>query len=475
VFRLADGDVGRPLSDFAAQFEAKDVPREVERVLQTLEPVERTVRTVEAGRWFLMRMHAYRTPSNVIAGVVISFIDITELKDAEAALREAVAERERAEQSLLDADRRKDEFLAVLSHELRNPLAPIRNSLHILEHSPEGSAATEHAREIIGRQVGHLARIVDDLLDVTRVARGKLQVQLQRLDLRDLVEHTADDHRTLFTARGVKLDVVLPDRPLWVDGDSTRLAQVVGNLLQNSAKFTPSGGLVGIALAAVEGFVELRIRDTGSGIESGMLPRLFQPFSQADATLDRRLGGLGLGLALVKGLVELHRGTVEARSGGEGAGSEFVVRLPRAELPAATRGAAPVAPSRPRRILIVDDNLDGAESLRDVLAMDGHTVEVAHDGRRGLQVAREFGPHVVVCDIGLPGMDGYEVARALREDPSLRGAFLVALTGYALPEDQRRATEAGFDAHLSKPTTVEQIREAIARAPERGAVPETVE
>jgi two-component system CheB/CheR fusion protein len=474
VFRLADGDIGRPLADFVARFDAEGVAGEVQDVLQTLTPVERPVQTLETRRWFLMRMHPYRTPSNVIAGVVISFVDITELKDAEAALREAVAERERAEQSLLDADRRKDEFLAVLSHELRNPLAPVRNSLHLLEHSPAGSEAAVRAREIIGRQVGHLARLVDDLLDATRVTRGKLQVQLQRLDFRGIVEQTADDHRTLFTARGVKLDVVLPEGPLWIEGDATRLAQVVGNLLQNSVKFTPSGGSVTISLGGVGNFVELRVRDTGAGIEAVMLPRLFQPFSQADATLERRLGGLGLGLALVKGLVELHGGTVEARSGGKGAGSEFVVRLPRAGPPAVPRATAPDARPHPRRILVVDDNLDGAESLRDILAIEGHTVAVAHDGARGVEQAREFRPDVVFCDIGLPGMDGYEVARALREDPSGREAFLVALTGYALPEDQRRARDAGFDAHLSKPTSIEQIREVVARAPERGPVLEPV-
>jgi two-component system CheB/CheR fusion protein len=470
IFRLADGDVGRPLADFAARFDAEGVEGEVQSVLQTLVSLERAVQMVESGRWFLMRMNPYRTPSNVIAGVVISFVDITELKAAEAALREAVAERERAEQSLLDADRRKDEFLAVLSHELRNPLAPIRNSVHILEHSGKGSAAAERARDIIGRQVGHLARLVDDLLDVTRVARGKLQVQLHRVNLRDLVAHTADDHRTLFGARGVKLDVALPDQPLWVDGDSTRLAQVVGNLLQNAAKFTPSGGSVSLSLSAVDAAVELRVKDTGSGIDAVMLPRLFQPFSQADATMDRRLGGLGLGLALVKGLVELHAGTVGARSGGRNSGSEFVVRLPRAEAPAVTRDATPVARPNARRILVVEDNTDGAESLREVLAMDGHSVEVAHDGPRGLEKAREFVPELVVCDIGLPGLDGYEVARAIRKDSALRGVFLIALTGYALPEDQRRASDAGFDTHLSKPTTVERIREAIARAPAGGPV-----
>lgn len=471
IFRLADGDVGRPLSDFAARFDAQDVPQEVQRVLETLEPVERTVGLVDAKRWFLMRMHPYRAPSNVIAGVVISFLDVTKLKEAESALREAVGERERAEEALRDADRRKDEFLAVLSHELRNPLAPIRSSLHILEHAPADAGAAQQAHQIIARQVGHLARLVDDLLDVTRISRGKLQVERRPLDLRDLSQRTAEDHRSLFMAREVALEVAMPDDPVWVEGDATRLAQVIGNLLQNSAKFTSSGDSVRLSLDVVDGFAVLRVRDTGIGVEPAMIPRLFQPFSQADTTLNRRLGGLGLGLALVKGLVETHGGTVDVSSGGKGAGTELVVRLPLAAPPASPEVASPAAPSQPRLVLVIEDNVDAAESLRLALAMEGHEVEVAHDGPEGLDRAREFGPDVVLCDVGLPQMDGYLVAKAIREDPVLREALLVALTGYGLPEDQRRFADAGFDTHLIKPATIERIQEVIARAPRSGATP----
>jgi two-component system CheB/CheR fusion protein len=465
VFRLAEGDVGRPLADFAARFDAVGVQAEVERVLLALEPFERTVRTVEAGRWYLMRMHPYRTPSNVIAGVVISFIDVTELKETEAALREAVAERERAEHALRDADRRKDDFLAVLSHELRNPLAPIRNSLHLLERSPAGSGASQRALQIFARQVGHLTRLVEDLLDATRVSHGKLQVQRAHLDLGELVQATAEDHRELFTARGVALDVEVPARAVWVDGDRTRLAQVIGNLLQNAAKFTRARGSVWLTLQVAGDAAEVRVRDTGIGLDPAMLPRLFEPFNQADSALARSMGGLGLGLALVKGLVEMHGGTVEARSEGKDTGTTLVVRLPLAAAPRAARDPVPEASPRPRRILVVEDNVDGAESLRAVLELDGHAVETAHDGPRGIQKAREFRPDVVVCDIGLPEVSGYDVARALRKDPAVQGAFLIALTGYALPEDQRRATEAGFDAHVSKPPTIEHLRSVIARAP----------
>ncbi len=467
VFRLADGDVGRPLSDFAARFDAEGVPAEVERVLKTLEPVERTVRTLENGRWFLLRMHPYRTPSNVIAGVVISFVDVTNLKDIEAALRQAVTERERAEQALKDADRRKNEFLAVLSHELRNPLAPIHNSLHVLENSAPGSEAARKAQQIIARQVGHLSRLVDDLLDTTRVSHGKLRVRRERLDLGEVVRRTLEDHRSLFMARGIELQVAVRPQSVFVDGDRTRLAQVVGNLVQNSAKFTPGGGRVTLTVTAADGFAELRVRDSGIGIEAALIPRLFETFSQADDTLDRSMGGLGLGLALVKGLVELHGGTVEAKSGGKGTGTEIVVRLPLAEplsLPAAVE-RAPGAPSSPRRVLIVEDNVDGAESLGAVIELEGHVVEVTHDGPQGIARARAVRPDVVLCDIGLPGMSGYDVARALRRDPALRDVFLIALTGYALPEDQNRAISAGFDAHLAKPPAIEQLRSAIARAP----------
>jgi two-component system CheB/CheR fusion protein len=465
VFRLAEGDVGRPLSDFAARFDAEDLPREVARVFETLEPVERTVQSVEAGRSFLMRLNPYRTRSNVIAGVVISFVDVTQLKETEAALRDAMGERERAEAALREADRRKDEFLAMLSHELRNPLAPIRNSLHVLEHSPAGSDRAQRAQQVIARQVGHLTRLVDDLLDTTRVAHGKLQLQRGRVDLGDLVQRTAEDHRDLLSARKVAFDVSVPAHPTWVDGDGTRLAQIVGNLLQNAAKFTPSGGTVALAVESVGGSAEVRVRDTGVGIDAPMLPRLFVPFSQADDTLDRRQGGLGLGLALVKGLVELHGGTVEARSAGKDTGTELVVRLPLAAAPLDAGHPTEAANTRPRRVLVVEDNVDAADSLRAVLELEGHTVEVAHDGPAGIARGRAFRPDVILCDIGLPGMSGYELARAVREDAALRGAFLVALTGYATPDDQRHATAAGFDGHLAKPPTIEQIRSAIGRAP----------
>jgi two-component system CheB/CheR fusion protein len=469
VFRLADGDVGRPLSDLAARFDAQDVHEEVRRVLETLVPVERTLGLADEKRSFLMRIHPYRTPSNVIAGVVVSFIDVTRLTETEAALRRAVEQRERAEQALRDADRRKDEFLAVLSHELRNPLAPIRSSLHVIEHAPADAAATARAHEIIARQVGYLSRLVDDLLDVTRIANNKLQLDLRPMDLRELARRTADDHRTLFTQRGVALEVAVPDAPVWVQGDATRLAQVIGNLLQNAAKFTAGGESLRVSLEVADGAAVLRVRDTGAGIDPALIPRLFQPFSQADATLNRRLGGLGLGLALVKGLVERHRGTVAVSSGGKGKGTEFVVRLPLVAAPARVE-AAPAAARRRRRVLLIEDNVDAAESLKAALELEGHQVALAHDGPGGISRGRELAPEVVLCDIGLPGMDGYAVAKALRLEPRLKDTLLVALSGYGMPDDLRRAADAGFDAHLTKPATVERVEEGVARA-DRGVRP----
>jgi len=319
----------------------------------------------------------------------------------------------------------------------------------------------------MARQVGHLARLVDDLLDVTRISHRKLQVERRPLDLRDLSKRTAEDHQSLHAARGVALEVVLPDAPVWVEGDATRLAQVIGNLLQNTAKFTSSGDSVRLSLEALQHLAVLRVRDSGMGIDPEILPRLFQPFSQADGTLDHRLGGLGLGLALVKGLVETHGGTVGVSSGGKGAGTEFVVRLPIAAPPGATGDPPRPPPTSPRRVLVIEDNDDAAGSLRLVLEMAGHQVDVARDGPSGLARAREFSPDVVLCDVGLPQMDGYAVARALRAEPGSREAFLVALTGYGLSEDQRRAADAGFDAHLTKPASIAQIQDVIARAPQR--------
>jgi signal transduction histidine kinase/ActR/RegA family two-component response regulator len=388
--------------------------------------------------------------------------DIIERAHTEEALRAANAE-------LVEADRRKDVFLAVLSHELRNPLSSIRNSLFVLDRAPPGGEHSRHAQAVIGRQVGHLARLLDDLLDVTRMARGKIRLQRGRIDLCEMVRRTVEDLGDLFARGDVHLSLTLPEEPLWIDGDRTRVAQVIGNLLGNCAKFTPAGGAAWVAAerSPEGGEAVLRVRDTGIGIAAELLPAVFQAFTQADTSLDRSRGGLGLGLTMVKALAELHGGTASASSGGLGKGSEFTVRLPLAREETAEEARAPreAGTAAARRILVIEDNLDAAESLRAVLALGHHTVEVASSGPEGIEKARAFRPDVILCDIGLPGMDGYEVARAARKDPQLRGTRLVALTGYAAPADVARSADAGFDVHLAKPPSPEALDAALAAPP----------
>ena len=382
-----------------------------------------------------------------------------------------ITERKRAEEELREVDRRKNEFLGVLSHELRNPLAPVTNSLYILEHAVPGGDQARRAQSVIRRQLAQLARLVDDLLDVTRINSKKILLQRQRLELNELVRHTLDDHRAEFEKGQVQLEFEPAASPVFINGDWNRLAQAIGNLLQNAAKFTGRGGRTSVALSTdVEAKrAVVRITDTGVGIAPEVLSRLFQPFMQADATLDRSKGGLGLGLALVKALVELHGGDISAHSDGLGSGAEFVLRLP-LEMVGSTsepREERHVARSPSRRVLIIEDSLDAADSLREALELDQHEVEVAYDGPEGTAKAREFRPEVVLCDIGLPGMSGYAVAQALRADDALNGVFLVALSGYALPEDLQRAQEAGFDRHLAKPPNMEKLEALLAEAPGR--------
>jgi two-component system CheB/CheR fusion protein len=365
---------------------------------------------------------------------------------AEQALRESEA-------ALKDADQRKNEFLAVLSHELRNPLGPIRNSLFMLQRTGSGGDQAKRAQAIIDRQVGHLVRLVDDLLDITRISRGKIQIQPELLEFGDLVRRTIEDHRQMFVANGIQLEGRICSEAMWLNADSTRIAQIVGNLLGNAAKFTPREGRVEVLVERRGDHAVLRVRDNGDGIEPEVLETLFQPFAQARQTLARTRGGLGLGLALVKGLAELHGGTAEATSHGIGKGSEFMVRLPLEAARQGTSARAEPRQCRRRRVLVVEDNVDAADSLKAALEIMGHQVAVAYNGMSGIDTAREFRPEVLLCDIGLPEMDGYEVARRFRADPVLQHVTLVALSGYALPEDRQRVLKAGFNHHLPKPAS----------------------
>jgi two-component system CheB/CheR fusion protein len=443
------------------------------RVLETGEPFYVEEKPFEfpdqPGRgvtWWNWSLVPVRGDGGRIEGVLLSLLDVTGQVAARKAVEDLASERKRSEDALRELDRRKTEFLAVLSHELRNPLAPMQNALWLLDRDGGTGEQATRARRIIGRQVRHLGRIVDDLLDVTRVVHGKIRLQKVRLDLVDLVRRTLEDHADLLSDRGIMVEERLGAEPLWVEADPTRIAQAVGNLLHNAAKFTARGARVEVALERDGAAAALRVRDEGVGIAPHLLPRLFEPFTQADESLDRNPGGLGLGLSLVKGFVELHGGTVEARSAGLGKGTELVVRLPALAAQPAPPGLFRRGPTaRPRRVLVVEDNADAADTLREMLELWGHLVDVARDGADGVARARAFRPEVVLCDIGLPAMNGYEVARAIRADPAIARTFLVAVTGYATDEDRRLASEAGFDRHLGKPVQADQIAELVASAP----------
>jgi PAS domain S-box-containing protein len=385
----------------------------------------------------------------------------TELRLANQRLQREVLRRQEMEAALQEASRRKDEFLAMLGHELRNPLAPIRNAADILGMMDAPDPDFAEMLSIIMRQTGHMVHIVDDLLDVSRITRGKIALQRQPLDLVQLVRELVEDFRSELMASGLTIELDLPADQIWVQGDSTRLSQVIGNLLHNARKFTNRGGQITISLCADESreFAILSVRDTGIGIEPQMLGRLFDTFSQADRSLDRSRGGLGLGLALVKGLVELHGGEVAVRSEGLGKGAEFILKLPLCPVVAVVGPSEPPAPS-PRRycVLVIDDQRDTIRTMDALLRSLGHDVYTAMNAEEGLRLARETKPDVVFSDIGLPGIDGYSVARLLRKDPAMKSAYLVAITGYGQKEDQHRAFEAGFDRHLTKPIPFAEIR-----------------
>ena len=392
-----------------------------------------------------------------ILGAVLVFHDIAERRT----LEREVSERT---QRLVEADRRKDEFLAMLAHELRNPLAPIRNALQILGTPEAGPAVIERAREMMERQIHHMVRLVDDLLDISRITRGKVQLKKETFDLAALAARAAESLRPLMESQGIELSVSLPSAPLLLEADPVRLEQVLFNLLHNSGKFTPAGGRVWLSVALEGGEAVLRVRDTGIGVPADLLPVIFEPFTQADHSLDRSRGGLGIGLTLVQGLMALHGGTADARSEGPGLGSEFVLRLPFQQAPAGAEARDEPPPpevSGSLRVLVVDDNEDAAETVAVLLDLWGHDVRTAMDGFSALAAAAELDPEVILLDIGLPRLDGYEVARRLRE--SGNRALVVAMTGYGRDEDRRRSREAGFDEHLVKPVDPALLREVLAR------------
>jgi PAS domain S-box-containing protein len=458
--RMREEDiVGKPIVEIIGEPAFETLRPSIEQVL-TGERVELEIRIPYKAlgpRW----IHAVYVPtlerSGRPDGWVAVITDVTARHEMEAALREA--------------DRRKDELLAVLAHELRNPLAPIRTSLEVLRLTACRDPASERVAEMMQRQINHMVRLVDDLLEVSRITRGKIELRRETLDLAAVVRGAVDTSRPAIDAAGHQLEVSLPAEPLLVDGDPVRLTQVIANLLNNAAKYTAEGGKIWVTLRRKGESVEISVRDTGQGIPAEMLPRVFNLFIQGKRSDGRAEGGLGIGLTLVKSLAEMHGGSVQASSEGPGRGSELVVRLP---LIAELHPPEPEEPQRRaagelarRRVLVVDDNRDAAESLGLLLELLGTEVQIAYDGPEALQRMDTYRPDVVLLDLGMPGMDGLEVARRIRQRPELHSPTLIALTGWGQEADRRRSREAGFDHHLIKPADIAVLKDLLLSLEER--------
>jgi len=456
-----DEAVGRNFFDLAYPPPLADrLQRQIQQVIDTKQPLrDETPYTSDQGE----RMYEYIFAPVIGAGDVVEAVagstrDITERKRTEADLRRLAAE-------LSDAARRKDEFLATLAHELRNPLAPIRNGLHVMRLAG-ANGTIEQARAMMERQLTQLVRLVDDLLDMSRVTSGKLELRRERIELRAIIDAAVETSRPAIEQAGHELTVLVPDDPILVDADATRLAQVVSNLLNNSAKYTHRGGHVRLTAHHEDGMAVLAVADDGIGIPPNMLGKVFEMFAQVDRALEKTTGGLGIGLSLSKGLVEMHGGTIEARSDGEGRGSEFIVRLPMVisagQKVEPSVVVAPVGSSSRRRILVADDNVDSAESLGQLFKLLGNDVRTANDGMKAVEVAESFRPDVILLDIAMPRQNGYEACRRIRERPWAKNVILVAMTGWGQDEDKRRSREAGFDHHLVKPVDPGALEKLLA-------------
>jgi two-component system CheB/CheR fusion protein len=465
TFNILPTDVGRSICDMNLRLSIASLPQLLLTAIEQGMGREIEVQSHE-GRWYLLRIRPYRTQDNKIDGATIVLIDIDTLAQAQENLRRRIAE-------LAVADRHKNEFLAILAHELRNPLAPLRNAVQIMKLSPADVEMSAKARELIERQVKHMSRLVGDLLDAARAQHGQIQLQKEQLDLRTIVERAVDMMRPQFDARKQSLRVQLAPEPVIVDGDSTRLDQVVSNLLSNANKYTGDGGTIEVAVGISEAKggerpqALVRVTDNGEGIDSDLLPRLFELFTQADRSLAHSQGGLGIGLSLVRTLVELHGGKVSVYSAGRNRGSEFIVGIPlwvddRAGTDREV-GIAPLAGEsrRPQRVLVVDDNPDIRESTSLMLTMIGHEVKAAGSGNEALAMAAGFQPSAILLDIGLPDLSGYEVARQLRQISEVASARIIAVSGYDTPEARGRAFEAGFDHHVTKPVTLSDLEKLL--------------
>jgi two-component system CheB/CheR fusion protein len=455
LFDVRNDDIGRPVSNVAARLDFADLMDDARRALDQQATVDREVCST-AGRWYLTRMLPYRTPSDRVAGAVLTFIDITD--------------RKRAEQDLREANRRKDEFLALLAHELRNPLAPIVTGIELLRQAKNEPQLLEQVTATMGRQARQLVRLVDDLLDLSRVSGGRLRLRKSRVPLRDVVRDAVASVRPIMERQRHELRVSVSEEPVELDADGARLTQVFANLLNNAARYTPEGGRVAIEAVREGREAVVTVSDNGIGIPRPILPRIFEMFYQGDEGRLTR-GGLGIGLTLARSLAEMHGGTITVSSDGANRGSKFEVRLPVAERPAEVEAKEPQRICETlggHRVLIVDDNTDAARTLGMLVETLGRNeVHVAYNGDDALRIAQERRPDIVLLDLKMPGMDGYEVARRLRSESWGRDLTLVALTGWALEDHRRRSREAGFDRHLTKPADMPALAAVLSSRPAR--------
>jgi PAS domain S-box-containing protein len=446
-----DEMIGRPISVLAVPGNNEDMARILEKVSRG-ERVGHydTVRKAKDGR--IVHVSLCVSPIRDETGKVIGASKIArDISDRKRIERE----KETLLKEIREQVKHRDEFLEMLAHELRNPLAPLRNAVQLLEIQGNDATSVAMIRSMMERQILHMSRLIDDLLDVARITQGRLRLKEERIDLCQLAREDAEDHQAAFHKAGIAIVTRLQETPVWVHGDRTRLTQILDNLLENASKFMNRGGKAEVEVTSDLTHQEavLRVRDDGIGIDPELLPRLFELFTQADRSLDRSRGGLGIGLAVVKRLAELHRGKVAVHSAGAGKGAEFTVRLPLASEPSALILELPPAPKAARsvRVLVVEDNRDSAESLRRLLTIHGYDVSLAYTGTEGVETAQRSHPDVVICDIGLPGMDGYAVANAIRQNPGTASTRLIAVTGYGQESDRLRALASGFDSHLVKP------------------------
>ncbi len=459
LFDVRELDVGRPLADITHALDCAGLTDDARRTLADLTTVDREVRG-KGGRWYLMRIRPYRTATERVDGAVLTFIDITD--------------RKRAEEELREADRRKDEFLALLAHELRNPLAPIVAGIDLLQQAKHDGTLLDQIATTMSRQAKLLVRLVDDLLELSRVSGGRLRLRKSRVSLRDVVRDAVASVRPIMERQRHEFRVTLSDERIELDADGARLTQVVANLLNNAARYTREGDRIAIEAGREGNEAVITVRDDGIGIAAPALARIFEMFYQVDEDRPTRGGGLGIGLTLARSLVEMQGGTITAASAGRERGSEFKVRLPVADQPAAGDGEEQQSTRKTlggHRVLIVDDNTDAARTLGMLVETLGpNVVHVANNGSDALRIAQECRPDIVLLDLKMPGMDGYEVARRLRNESWGRDLTLVAVTGWTLEDHKRRTRDAGFDRHLTKPADVAALT-AVLASPGIGARP----